>query len=322
MKTAIISGVSGQDGAYLSALLLHKGYRVVGLIRHRAFQNLKNLEYLKVSADVILEECDLLNLSDTMKLIKKYNPDEIYHLAAQSSVGLSFEQPVETVNFNILSTLNFLESIRKIDLKIKFYHASSSEMFGESIMGLPITEKTPMNPLSIYATSKVASHFLAVNYRQIYGVFVGIGILFNHESVLRSNNFFVKKIIIEALKIKTKQQKILKVGNISVKRDFGYSPKYVEAMHLIMQHKIPDSFIVCTGRSYLLSDILNFVYDYLDIDRNLIVVDENLYRHTEIHDIYGDNSKIKTELNWEYKYDFYQVLEIMINEMMHSHVKS
>ncbi len=314
-KTAIITGITGQDGAYLSDLLLGKGYKVVGLIRRDAEENFFGLEYLKIKEKVILKKCDLLNLNDVMAIFKKFKPDEVYNLAAQSAVGLSFEKPHETINFNILSVLNLLEAIKKVDKKIKFYQASSSDMFG-NVDKLPVTENSIIHPTSPYAISKATGHWMTVNYRESYGLFACCGILFNHESYLRTNNFFVKKVIQSAIKIKNGKQSELRVGNIDLKRDFGYVLDYVRAIWLMLQQKNPKDFLVCSGESISLREIVNYVFDKLKIDKNKIIVDESFFRPNDIKNIYGDNKKAKKELGWKYDKKFFKVLDILIKEEM------
>ncbi|MEZ7892953.1 MAG: GDP-mannose 4,6-dehydratase [Candidatus Wallbacteria bacterium] len=313
MKKAIITGITGQDGAYLSKLLINKGYEVIGLSRSYNLANLIGLNYLGIKDKVIIEKCDLLDLSNLIKIINKYSPDEVYNLAAQSSVGLSFQQPIGTINFNAISVLNLLEAIRSNRKKIKFYQASSSEMFGK-INSLPIKEDHFFHPLSPYAISKASAHWLTVNYRESYKIFTCCGILFNHESYLRSNDFFVKKVLKAALNIKNGVQSVLKVGNIDIKRDFGYAPKYAEAMWLMMQQEKPDNYIICSGKSISLRKIICYIFDKLNISHEKILVDEKLYRPSEIDDIYGDNSKAKNNLSWNYDMDFFDVLDILIEE--------
>lgn len=221
MKTAFITGVSGQDGAYLAALLLGKGYRVIGLTRTYTSSSLTGLKYLGIENDVILEECDLLDFSSILKLLKKYQPDEVYNLSAQSSVGVSFEQPIGTISYNILSVLNILESIRLVNPMTRFYQASSSEIYGKA-ESLPITLNSPMRPVSPYAISKASAYWITTNYRESYNLYSVNGVLFNHESYLRSSNFFVKKVIRTALDIKRQKAKELKVGNLDIKRDLDF----------------------------------------------------------------------------------------------------
>jgi GDPmannose 4,6-dehydratase len=198
-----------------------------------------------------------------------------------------------------------------VDKKIKFYQASSSEMFGK-VQHLPITEESTLHPLSPYAISKASSYWTVINYRESYGLFACNGILFNHESILRSNNFFVKKVIIESIRISKGLQDVLKVGNIELRRDFGYAPEYVKAMWLMLQQKKADDFIICSGKSVSLKEIIYYVFKKLDINRNKIVIDHILYRPTDIEDIYGNNSKAKKNLGWKYELSFFQVLDILI----------
>ena len=209
--------------------------------------------------------------------------------------------------------INLLEAIRLVNRDIRFYQASSSEMYGK-VEDLPITEKTPMHPLSPYAISKAAAHWIAINYRESYGIFTCCGILFNHESFLRDKNFFIKKAIIDSIEISRGQRDVLKVGNIEICRDFGYAPEYVEAMWLMLQAKSPNDYIICSGKPIRLREILGHIFRRLGIDESKIVVDPSLYRPTEIQNIYGDNSKVKESLGWDYSTDFFDVLDLLIEE--------
>jgi GDPmannose 4,6-dehydratase len=312
MKTAIITGITGQDGAYLAALLSSKDYRVIGLIRSYHTINQKGLKYLGIQEKVELVECDLADLSQVMTTIKDYKPDEIYNLAAQSSVSLSFRQPIGTIQFNVVSVLNILEALRMLDSKAKFYQASSSEVFGDS--ELPIRETTYINPISPYSISKASAHWITKNYRESYGLFCCSGFLFNHESYLRSDNFFVKKVILQAIKIKKGLAETLEVGNIDIKRDFGWAPKYVEAMYLMLQQEEPDDYLICSNTSVTLRSVIEYVFNHLDVSMDRLQIDEKLFRPTEIDDIYGDNSKSRQQLGWIYDISFYDVLKILIEE--------
>lgn len=312
-QTAIITGITGQDGSYLAKLLLEKSYKVIGLTRSYTNSNYKNLKHLGILDDIIIEECDLLDFSSIIKIFKQYRPSEIYNLAAQSSVGLSFEQPIGTINFNISSVLNVLETMRILDMGCKYYQASSCEMFGR-VNNLPITEETQLHPLSPYAISKASAYWIVKNYRESYNVFGVNGILFNHESYLRSHNFFVKKVIFTAIEIKHNKQQELRVGNIDIKRDFGYAPEYVTAMWLSLQKEIADDYVICSGKSVLLRDIIYFIFDYLGIDKSTLIEDPALYRPSEIMDIYGDNTKALNNLNWNYNKSFFDILPILIQE--------
>lgn len=312
-KTAIITGITGQDGAYLSKLLLEKGYRVVGLTRSYSSNNTGRLRYLGIDQDVILQGCDVTDFSQLFKIFKTYAPTEIYNLAAQSSVSLSFRQPIGTIKFNIISVLNLLESIRLFDDTIRFYQASSSEMFGK-VAQLPVTENIVFHPLSPYAISKASAHWIAINYREAYNLFTACGVLFNHESYLRSSNFFIKKVIAEAIAIKKGIQEVLRVGNIEVKRDFGWAPKYVEAMYLMLQQATPEDYLICSGESVSLRAIIEYVFEALNISKEKIVIDPTLFRPTDIMDMYGDSSKAKARLGWKYEMNFFDVLDLLIKE--------
>jgi len=313
MKTAIITGISGQDGPYLAKFILEKGYKVVGTLRSYRGANTKNFEYLGIENQIFIEELDLLDMANVIRIIQKYKPDEIYNLAAQSSVGLSFEQPLGTFSFNTVSVNNLLESIRLFSPSTKLYQASSSEMYGK-VKNMPITLETPMHPISPYGVSKMASYFMITTYRESYNLFVCNGVLFNHESFLRSDNFFVKKVINNAVKIKNKKLDKLVVGNLNVKRDFGYAPKYIEAMWQMLQSDKPDDYIICSGKSILLRDIVEYVFDNLKLDKNLIIENTDFFRPNEIDEIYGDNSKAVEVLDWKYDYYFYDILDILIDE--------
>lgn len=321
MKTAIITGITGQDGAYLSKLLINKGYKVIGILRDNNSYKLRSLEYLHLKSKIIFEVCNLLNIIEIENVINRYQPDEIYNLAAQSSVAESFKNPKNTIHFNILSVVNILESIKKINKKIKFYQASSSEMFGVA-NSLPFTEKSILHPVSPYGISKASAHWITINYREAFGLFAVSGILFNHESIFRRDTFFVKKIIKSAIDIKKGKEKILEVGNLSIKRDFGYAPKYVEAMYLMVQNNNPTDYVISSGKPISLKDIVYYVFDKLKIGRDKIIIKKSLFRPAEIIDIYGDSSKAKEELHWEYTMSFFEVLDILIDTFTNNSYKA
>jgi GDPmannose 4,6-dehydratase len=312
-KTAIITGITGQDGMYLAKLLIEKQYKVVGIIRSITDNNYPGFKYLQINNDLLFEECDLHDITQIISLFKKYKPDEVYNLAAQSSVGQSFVQPIGTIQFNVISVLNLLEAIKISDYPTRFYQASSSEMYGK-VDQLPVKENTPMHPLSPYAVSKASGHWITTNYRESYNLFTCCGILFNHESFLRKPSFFVKKVIAGAIQIKLGKEAKLYLGNIDLKRDFGYAPKYVEAMWLMMQQSTPSDYLICSGQSISLRHIVEYTFDCLEISMDCVEVSPSLLRPTEIEDIYGDNTKAKNELGWEYSYSFQQVLDILIAE--------
>ncbi|MCB0645035.1 MAG: GDP-mannose 4,6-dehydratase [Saprospiraceae bacterium] len=312
-KTALITGITGQDGAYLSKLLIEKGYRVIGLTRYQSLANKARLTYLGIADKVIMEECNLLDVSQIIKLLMQYQPEEIYNLAAQSSVSASFRQPIETINFNSISVINLLESIKIVNKKIKFYQASSSEMFGD-INQLPIVEDSIFHPKSPYAISKATAHWICVNYRESYDLFISCGILFNHESYLRSENFFMKKILRTAINISKGKQDKLVVGNIDIKRDFGYAPAYIETMYLMLQHHTPKNYIVCSGKSVSLRSIIEYIFLKLDIPLSKLELDKDLYRPSEIPDIYGSPDLVKNELGWQYDMTVYEVIDLLLAE--------
>lgn len=312
-KISIISGITGQGGAYLSQLLLDKGHHVIGLTRSVSSSSFRGLNYLGVYKKITIVECDLLDISQIIRILNQYQPNEIYNLAAQSSVSLSFKQPIGTFQFNTLSVFNFIEAIRIVNNNIKFYQASSSEMYG-IVNKLPITEDSVFHPTSPYAISKAAAHWACINYRESYNLFICCGVLFNHDSYLRSDNFFIKKVIRESIQIKNKLQDKLVVGNIDIKRDFGYAPKYVEAMYLMMQQTVPKDYLVCCGESVSLRNIIEYVFERLHINIDKCEVSEKLFRPSEINNIYGNNHKIKEEIGWKYDYSFFDVLDILIEE--------
>lgn len=314
-KTAIITGITGQDGAYLSRFLLERNYKVVGLTRPDVEESYFGFDYLGIKEKIIFRECGLLDLESIVSMFEEFKPVEVYNLAAQSSVGLSFEQPFETINFNILSVVNLLEAIKKVNKNIRFYQASSSEMFG-NINSLPVTERSVIHPTSPYGISKASGHWIAINYRESYGLFACCGILFNHESYLRAPNFFVKKVVETAIDIRNGNKEELRVGNIDLCRDFGYAPDYVKAMWLMLQQDAPNDYIICSGNPVSLREIINHVFDKLEIDKSKIVIDETLFRPNDIKNIYGNNERAKNELGWEYDKTFFDVLDILIEEEM------
>jgi GDPmannose 4,6-dehydratase len=312
-KTALITGITGQDGAYLAELLVQRQYKVYGLVRSLSGANIRKLAYLGISDQVTLMECDLQDLSQVISLVTTIQPGEIYNLAAQSSVSLSFQQPIGTLQFNINSVLNLLEAIRIVKPGTRFYQASSSEMYGR-VTELPVTEDTRFHPLSPYAISKLTAHHITINYRESYNLYSCCGILFNHESYLRAENFFVKKVIMGALDIMHGKKDVLELGNLDIKRDFGYSKKYVEAMWLMLQQDAPDDFIICSGKSVYLRQIVEYVFDKMNIERSKIVINKNYFRPTEIEDMYGSSEKAFTKLQWKYDQDFFETLDVLMAE--------
>jgi len=312
-KKAIITGISGQDGAYLSKLLIEKDYKVLGITRSKNSLNTSGLSYLGVNDLIVIEELDILNQLKLRNLINNFNPTEIYHLASQTSVSNSELMPFDTISYNINSTLNLLEAVRNKTNRIKLLNSSSSEIYGPNAK-VPITESSNFNPQNIYAISKCTSHRIVDYYRLNYNLFACNAILFNHESYLRKENFFIKKLIKGAINLKLKKIDFLELGNLSIKRDFGFAPEYVLAIWLIMQNNYPDNFIVSSGKSYSLENIVNFVFEKLDLPKNLIKLSPTLTRKNEIDDIYGNNLKIQNTLNWKPTSDFFKILEQLISE--------
>jgi GDPmannose 4,6-dehydratase len=312
-KIVIITGISGQDGAYLSKFLLDKKYTVIGLVRSINNANLEKLTYLNIKEKIVLKECDLADLAQVIDIINESQPVEIYNLAAQSSVALSFEYPIETLQYNINSVINLLEAIRLVDRKIKFYQASSSEMYGR-VNQLPINEESLIHPVSPYAISKVTGHLSVINYRESYGLFACCGILFNHESYLRGNNFFIKKLLKGALDLHSGKRDFLEFGNLEIKRDFGYSPDYVQAMWLMMQQPVAEEFLICSGTSITLKSIVYYVLDKLKIPRDVVKINLEYFRPNEIEDIYGENAKAIKILKWNINHNFYNTLDILLEE--------
>jgi GDPmannose 4,6-dehydratase len=312
-KTAIISGITGQDGAYLAQLLLKNNYKVIGLLRNTNSSDVFGLQYLGISEQVTLVVCDLLNRQDIERVFEIYQPTEFYNLAAQSSVYQSFKNPIGTFEFNTISVFNLLETIKNCNPTTRFYQASSSEMYGR-VNNLPITENSILHPLSPYAISKAAAHFTCIHYRESYQMHVSCGVLFNHESYLRQNSFFVKKVIRESIKISRGEQDGLWVGNIDIKRDFGYAPQYVEAMYLMLQQTVPEDYLICSGESVTLRSIVFYVFKKLGIAESACQVSKELYRPAEIVDTYGDNTKAKSELGWQYNRTIFDVLDLLLEE--------
>tara|TARA_B100000686_G_scaffold354579_1_gene465567 strand:+ start:5775 stop:6740 length:966 start_codon:yes stop_codon:yes gene_type:complete len=312
-NVAIITGITGQDGAYLAELLISKGYKIIGVVKDSENINKSRLEYLSVVDQIEWQQCKLTDENDVKKLLEKHKPTEFYNLAAQSSVSKSYQDPILTLSFNTLSVATILECIRQTDKTIKFYQASSSEMCG-NVNSLPITENSTLYPVSPYAVSKCTSFWLTVNYRESFDMFCTSGISFNHESYLRNENFIIKKVLNTAFEILAGKKETLELGNIDIKRDFGYAPKYVEAMYLMMQHKTPDHYILASGKSISLKEVVFYIFDKLNISRDKIIVNKDLFRPNEIMDIYGDSSKAKKILNWEYEISFFDVLDIIIDE--------
>jgi len=313
VKKALICGVSGQDGAYLSQFLLEKGYEVHGTSRDAQISSFQNLARLGLREKVYYESMSLNDFRSVLRVLIKVEPDEIYNLAGQSSVGLSFEQPVETLESISVGTLNLLEAIRFTGKSIKFYNAGSSECFGD-IGEEAADENTPFRPRSPYAVAKSAAYWEVANYREAYGLFACSGILFNHESPMRPNRFVTRKIISSAHKIAAGEQTELHLGNISIERDWGWAPEYVNAMWLMLQKNQPDDFVIATGTSYSLQEFVETAFLKLELDwKEFVTVNSDLLRPTDLAVSKANPSKAKDVLKWEAKYKMKDVVSMMID---------
>ncbi len=314
-KVALITGINGQDGSYLAEFLLNKGYEVWGILKRNSVAENQTARIPdKIFKELNLVYGDLTDLSSIISVIQKCIPDEIYNLAAQSHVRISFDQPIYTSNVTGLGVLNLLEAVRLTDKKIKVYQASSSEMFGNSIDDDGFQrESTPMNPVSPYGCAKVFGYNICKNYRNSYGMFISNGILFNHESPRRGINFVTNKVAREAVKIKFGLSDELKLGNLDASRDWGHAKDYVEAMWLILQHDAPDDFVCSTGISHSVKDLVEYVFQSLDLDwTKYVSTDKKYLRPEELKHLKGDCSKIKNDLGWSPEYNFESMMDEMI----------
>ena len=329
MKRAFITGITGQDGAYLTKFLLDKGYEVYGAFRRTSGQNLNGLKYLGVEDKVKYLPLELLEFTNIYRAIEKVQPDEIYNLGAQSFVALSFEEPIYTADVTALGSLRVLEAIRAINPKIKFYQASSSEMFGK-VQSMPQREETSFYPRSPYAASKLFSHWITVNYRESHGIFACSGILFNHESPLRGFEFVTRKITYSVGQAKLGLNSKLKLGNLDSKRDWGYAPEYVEAMWLMLQQKEPDDYVVATGETHSIREFVEHAFSYAGFDigwkgkgieekgvdkktgRTLVEISSEFFRPAEVEILMGDYSKAKEKLGWQPRVKFGDLVKMMV----------
>lgn len=299
MKTALICGISGQDGAYLTQFLLSKGYRIFGTSRDAELCAFSSLARLGLRNSVKLVSMALSDFRSTLQVLDQIRPDEIYNLAGQSSVGLSFEQPVETLESISIGTLNLLESIRFLKLPARFYNAGSSECFGDT-GGIPANETTPFRPRSPYAVAKAAAFWEVANYRDSYGIYAASGILFNHESPLRPERFVTRKIVAAACRIAAGSNETIKLGNLDIERDWGWAPEYVEAMWRILQKETPDDFVIATGESHSLQAFVAKAFEIFSLDwRHFCDVDKHLFRPCDITSSMADPKKARDILGWE-----------------------
>tara|TARA_Y100001954_G_C15829385_1_gene614264 strand:- start:3891 stop:4922 length:1032 start_codon:yes stop_codon:yes gene_type:complete len=340
MKKALITGISGQDGSYLAELLIEKGYEVHGLIRRSSLETRTRIDHLYQDPQLsnrnfFLHYGDMTDSLCLVKLVKEVEPDEIYNLAAQSHVRVSFEIPDYTQNVDASGTLRILEAIRINGLqhKTKFYQASTSELYGK-VQEIPQNEKTNFYPRSPYAVAKIYSYWIVINYREAYGIFASNGILFNHESPRRGDSFVTKKIVNSAVDIKKGKIDIMYIGNLDAKRDWGYAPDYVEAMWRILQHDTPSDFVIATGKSNSVRDFIERAFKYVNIDivwegsgldeigidkksgKTRIKIDPYYFRPTEVDILIGDYKKVKETLGWEPKVKYEKLIEIMMKDAL------
>lgn len=338
MKKAIITGITGQDGAYLAELLLKMGYDVYGTYRRTSSANFWRIQDLGIAEheNLHLVEYDLTDLGSSIRLLEQVRPDEIYNLAAQSFVGVSFEQPIATAKITGLGAVHLLEAIRTVDRGIKFYQASTSEMFGK-VQEVPQKESTSFYPRSPYGVAKLYAHWMTVNYRESYNIFGASGILFNHESPLRGLEFVTRKITDGLVKVKLGKIKYLELGNLDAKRDWGYAKEYVKGMHLMLQAKQPDTFVLATGRTETVRDFVNMACKALKIKiewkgegieeiginsetgETIIKINPKYYRPAEVELLIGDASKAKKVLGWEPKVTLEELCKMMVDADMKRH---
>jgi GDPmannose 4,6-dehydratase len=314
MKTALICGISGQDGAYLAQLLLNQSYTVCGTSRDAQMSSFRNLDRLGIRDRVKLVSMAPSDFRSVIQVLNQLQPDEVYHLAGQSSVGLSFEQPVETLESIAIGTLNLLEAIRFTGAPIKFYNAGSSECFGDT-GDHPANEMTPFRPRSPYAVAKATAIWEVANYREAYGLFACSGILFNHESPLRPPRFVTQKIIATVQRILQGSQETLHLGNTGIQRDWGWAPEYVEAMYLMLQQPHPEDYVIATGESYSLQSFVEQAFALSGLDwQKYVTTDTSLYRPTDIATSRADPAKAKFKLGWQAKYRMPEIIRMMLKQ--------
>ena len=321
MIKALITGINGQDGSYLAEYLLELGYEVHGILKRNSVAENQTARLDSIYNKLKLHYADMTDISSLLRVINQVKPNEIYNLAAQSHVRISFDQPIYTANATGLSVLNLLEVVKEIDPTIKIYQASSSEMFGNTIDADGFQrETTSLNPVSPYGCAKVFAYNISRNYRHSYNMFISNGILFNHESPRRGTNFVTNKVCKEAVKIKLGLSKELKLGNLSATRDWGHAKDYVKAMHQIMQLDKPDDFICATGVSHTVQQLCEYVFTQLDLNwKDYVSQDDKFLRPEELHDLKGDASKLKQLTGWKPEYSFETMLDEMISYWLYKY---
>jgi len=314
-KTALITGVSGQDGAYLAELLLKKDYKVYGMIRSSTRYPFRNLDYLGVTDQIDYITADITDGTSLINAVRRIRPNEIYNLAAQSFVGISWDQPIVGCETNALGVLRLLEAIKHFTPMTRFYQASTSEMFGNSNRAGLQSENTPFHPCSPYATAKLYAYWITNNYRQSYGMFCVSGILFNHESPIRGEEFVTRKISLNVAKIKLGMAERFGLANLDSKRDWGFAGDYVEAMYLMLQHKEPDNYIISTGQTHSIHDFLDVAFRHVGIKnwKKHIYIDPAFKRPVEVLALHGKSAKAQQKLKWKPKVKFEQLVCMMVD---------
>lgn len=318
MKKALITGITGQDGSYLAELLLAKGYEVHGVIRRASTFNTSRIDHLYSDPHIngvqlFLHYGDISDSTNLIKLLYSLAPDEIYHLAAQSHVRVSFDIPEYTADTTAVGTVRILEAVRETGIPTRFYQASSSEMYGK-VQAVPQDETTPFYPQSPYACAKVYAHWITVNYRESYDMFACSGILFNHESPRRGETFLTRKVARAAARIKTGLEDKLYLGNLQSRRDWGYAKEYVNAMWLMLQQEQPDDFVVATGESHTVEEFVERAFDHVGLQwQNHVEIDQRYFRPSEVDELTGDASKAKRELGWEPIVKFEELVSLMVD---------
>ena len=310
MPVALITGITGQDGSYLAEMLLKKGYQVVGMVRRSSTVTLERLE--KIQDDIIITQGDLHDQSSMVALLEEFKPDEVYNLAAQSFVPTSWNQPLLTGEVTALGVTRLLEAIRLVNPKIRFYQASSSEMFGK-VVEVPQKETTPFYPRSPYGVAKVYGHWITINYLESFDIFATSGILFNHESPRRGLEFVTRKISNSVARIKMGQQKELRLGNLEAQRDWGFAGDYVDAMWRMLQHHEPDNFVIGTGETHSVREFCELAFGYVNMNyQDYVVQDPRFYRPAEVDLLIGDPSKAQKVLGWTATTSFKELVEMMV----------
>lgn len=310
-KVAVVSGVTGQDGSHLADFLLDQGYEVIGLVRRTSTINFERIAHIQDK--ITIAQADLLDEISLIDVLREYRPAEVYNLAAQSFVPTSFKQPVLTGEVTALGVTRMLDAVRIVDPSIRFYQASSSEMFGK-VQQVPQTERTPFYPRSPYGVAKVYGHWITVNYRESYNLFACSGILFNHEGPRRGLEFVTHKVTHAAARVALGLSKEIKLGNLEAKRDWGYAPDYVRAQWLMLQQDAPDDYVIATGKEHSVRDLCKIAFECVDLDYTRYVIENNPHdlRPAEVDHLLGDPTKARTKLGWEPTVTFQQMIEIMV----------